>query len=94
MAYSKNTTNVIEGMIFDPLRNEIRCIYPGEIAVAIHEALPNCDQHQSNGLFCIHQLRVRRPGDKTVYRIIVAPADAPIQIGSVPADEHFSKPII
>ena len=71
----------------------LRCVYPGEIAVAIHEALPNCDQHQSNGLFAIHQLRVRRPGDKTVYRIIVAPADAPIQIGSVLADEHFKKPI-
>lgn len=51
------------------------------------------DQHQANGLWCIHQLRVRLPGDPQLYRVIIAPAEAPIFIGKTPADEHFSDPI-
>ena len=70
-----------------------KIVYTAAIAVAIHEAMPTCDQHQSNALFGVHQLRIRRPGDPTVYRVLVAPAGAPIQIGSIPVDAHFSRPI-
>jgi hypothetical protein len=52
------------------------------------------DQLQSNGLYCVHQMRVRLPGDPQRYRVIIAPADAPITIGGVPADQHFSEPLV
>ena len=60
---------------------------------------PRADQHQQNGGWGIHQLRVRLPGDDTVYRVLVAPADAPIFVGrgphvdGCPIDQHFVEPI-
>lgn len=73
-------------------------IYPGFVAAEIVRALrretcARVDQHQGNGAWCVHQLRVRLPDDPTVYRVIVAPADAPLAIGSQPIDEHFREPI-
>lgn len=56
------------------------------------------DQHQSNGTWGIHQFRVRRVGDPTIYRVIVAPEDAPIFVGSAPnglaIDKHFIEPLL
>lgn len=82
----------------------IKKVYPGYIASLIRRALnhtaplPHADDAradlmQANGLYGVHQLRVRLAGDDTVYRIIVAPANAPIAIGGVPADQHFSLPL-
>lgn len=51
------------------------------------------DQEQSNGLWCVKQFRVVLPGDTMAYRVIVAPANAPVFIGGVAADEHFSEPL-
>lgn len=53
------------------------------------------EDHQQNSLYGIHQLTVRVdvPMHKESYRIVIAPASAPILIGSVPADEHFVRPI-
>ncbi|MGL5735481.1 MAG: hypothetical protein ACRCYS_11495 [Beijerinckiaceae bacterium] len=54
------------------------------------------DQIQSNATFGIYQARVCLNGDDTVYRLILAPEDAPIRvdgIGGAPIDMHFSKPL-
>lgn len=40
------------------------------------------DEHQQNAMYGAHQLRVRLPNDPTEYRAIVAPANAPISIGT------------
>ena len=49
------------------------------------------DQFQSNGAYGAKQLRVRLPGHEQLYRVIIAPADAPVTIGGVHADQHFSQ---
>lgn len=51
------------------------------------------DQHQSTGAFGVHQARVRLAGDETVYRMILAPADAPVMVNGVPADSYFLEPL-
>jgi hypothetical protein len=51
------------------------------------------DEHQQNALWGIHQLLVRLPDDPTLYRVLIAPADAPIKIASGTADQHFAYPI-
>lgn len=51
------------------------------------------DQRQMNGAYGVHQMRVRLPDDPTVYRVLVLPAEAPVSIGGVPADQHFSEPM-
>lgn len=51
------------------------------------------DGHQSNGSYGVHQARVTLRSDPTVYRLIVAPADAPITINGRPIGEHFAKPL-
>ena len=50
-------------------------------------------QHQTNSLYGVHQASVRLAGDDTVYRLIIAPADAPISIGGCDVDAHFAKPL-
>jgi hypothetical protein len=51
------------------------------------------DQHQQNGSFGIHQARVRLSGDPTVYRLLLCPADAPVNVRGCPISEHFALPI-
>jgi hypothetical protein len=73
-------------------------VYCGAIARFIGQTFNNAragtvDQHQSNALYCVHQLRVRLPGDPVQYRVLIAPEDAPVAIGGVPVDEHFAEPI-
>jgi hypothetical protein len=53
------------------------------------------DNHQSNGAFCVHQARVRLQGDPTVYRLIIAPANAPIFINDDkrPIADAFAQPL-
>lgn len=51
------------------------------------------DNHQSNGTFGVHQARVTLQGDPTTYRLIIAPADAPIMINGRPIGEHFAQPL-
>jgi hypothetical protein len=52
------------------------------------------DQLQSNGCYGVKQLRVTLPEGMGTYRVIVAPADAPVFIGKVHADQHFLEPLI
>jgi len=49
--------------------------------------------HQGNGLYGIHQARVTLAGDPTTYRLIIAPADAPIAINGLPISDHFAQPL-
>lgn len=49
------------------------------------------DAHQS--LRDVHQARVRFVGDETEYRLILAPADAPVEIDGTPADDFFHYPL-
>ena len=51
------------------------------------------DNHQSNGSHGVHQARVILSGDPTTYRMLIAPADAPITINGQPIGEHFAKPL-
>lgn len=51
------------------------------------------DNHQANGAHGVHQARARLSGDPTVYRIIVAPADAPITIGGRAVADYFPQPL-
>jgi hypothetical protein len=76
----------------------MKVVYPGFIASLISRALPMqaeaaVDQHQANGCYGVHQLRAKLAGDPTTYRIIIAPADAPIFVGKTPADSHFLESI-
>lgn len=51
------------------------------------------DNHQQNGAHGIHQARVRLAGDPTVYRLILAPSDAPIEFGGRDAATYFARPL-
>jgi hypothetical protein len=51
------------------------------------------DRQRKDGSRGVNQARVRLAGDPTVYRLILAPADAPVQINGVPADDYFSSPL-
>jgi len=74
-------------------------IYPGHIISLIAEFARRSgepftmDGHQCNGLHGVHQARVTAPGDPTTYRLIIAPADAPIEINGRPIGEHFALPL-
>lgn len=79
-------------------------IYPGLIIATLRSALKaqgnerladevQLSDHQLNGAFGVHQLKAKVKDDPTVYRIIVAPADAPITINGRPIGDHFALPI-
>ena len=51
------------------------------------------ERRQQNGAYGIHQATVRLRGDANTYRLILAPADAPIEINGRPIGEHFSLPL-
>ena len=51
------------------------------------------DNHQSNGVHGIHQARVRLAGDPTTYRMILAPADAPVSFDGRDASTYFARPL-
>jgi len=79
-------------------------IYPGYILAAIRSALKEStnrtisqeitiDNQQVNGTFGVHQARVRLKGDPTVYRLIIAPANAPLQCGGRDLETYFAQPL-
>jgi hypothetical protein len=80
--------------------------YAGFILSSIRAALRNrcmadraeadaitVDNSQTNGSYGVHQARVRLRGDPNTYRLILAPADAPITINGRPIGEHFAMPL-
>lgn len=73
-------------------------IYPGYIIDTIRKAITRnvpmaISNHQANGCYGIHQCKVKVKDDPTVYRLIVAPADAPITINGRPIGDHFAQPL-
>lgn len=81
-------------------------VSPGYILAAIRSALKESsapqiaqeiaiDGHQVNGAYCVHQARVRIAGDPTIYRMIIAPANAPIFINDDkrPCADAFPLPL-
>lgn len=51
------------------------------------------DNHQSNAWEGVHQARVRLGNDPTVYRMILAPADAEITYRGRPVGDAFAEPL-
>lgn len=51
------------------------------------------DNTQQNGLYGVYQSRVRLEGDPNTYRLILAPADAPIEMNGRPIGEAFGLPL-
>ena len=46
---------------------------------------------QQNGIYGIHQALVMLDGDPVEYRLLLAPADAPICIHGLSIDAHFPR---
>lgn len=87
-----------------PVRGRLFTHYTGLISHALRQliagqSIPDAaegivaDQPQQNAAYGVHQFRVLLPDDANIYRVIIAPADAPIAINGIPADEHFSEPL-
>lgn len=76
------------GYILAAICSALKESYCREIAKEI-----TLDGRQGNGLHGIHQARVTLQGDPTTYRLIIAPADAPLEIGGRPIGEHFALPL-
>lgn len=83
--------------IFSATRTPVQAHYCGLLVEALRQGLTlvgdvcKADQHQSNGTFGVHQLRLTYEG--RTYRLLLAPAEAPLRIGQIPADNHFLEPI-
>lgn len=77
------------GMILATLRSALK----RENAVAAEVDRVVIDNHQQNGGYGVHQARVRLGNDPTTYRLILAPADAPIEINGRPIGDHFAMPL-
>lgn len=63
---------------------------------ATGEAMGNrltISNRQSNGSHGIYQALLTLEGDPNNYRLILAPANAPITINGRPIGEHFAKPL-
>jgi hypothetical protein len=51
------------------------------------------DNTQTNGLWGVYQARIRLAGDENTYRLILAPENAPLEIGGQPIGDHFHFPL-
>lgn len=78
----------IIAQIIDWARKDAAARKHGEDSITI-------DNHQCNGVHGVHQARARIKGDPTVYRVIIAPADAPIFINDDkrPVADAFAQPL-
>lgn len=76
------------GFILSRIRNAMNYTlrFDGDNAVSI-------DNLQQNAAHGIHQARVRLAGDPTTYRLILAPADAPISFDGREASTYFARPL-
>lgn len=77
------------GMILSMMRAAMR----RENALNAEVDRVSIDNHQQNGAHGVHQATVRLGNDPTTYRLILAPADAPITINGRPIGEHFTLPL-
>jgi hypothetical protein len=77
------------GLIITQIRNAVK-------AAAAHTDgadVITVDQLQQNAVWGVQMGRVRLAGDPRTYRLILAPAEAPVMIGNVPADQYFNEPL-
>lgn len=51
------------------------------------------DNVQQNGMWGVYQARVRLAGDATVYRLLLAPANAPIRVQGRDIEDYFAQPL-
>lgn len=83
--------------IFSATRKPVQPHYCGLLVEALRQGLTlageacRADQHQANSTFGVHQLRLTYEG--RTYRLLLAPAEAPLVIDQVPADDHFLEPL-
>lgn len=75
------------GLILTHIRNAVKAA--NAQADSAKSDIVMIDNVQENGVWGVHQARVMLDNDETVYRLILAPADAPIKIGTMDADDHF-----
>lgn len=87
-------------LYFVPAHALPRQHYTGTILQRIRRALQQVasadvalDQEQQNAMDGVHQARVRLADDPTVYRLILAPADAPITLYGRLIGDCFAEPI-
>jgi len=71
----------------------LRALLGAENASAPESERITLANSQANGTYGVHQATVRLGGDPTTYRLILAPADAPIEINGRPIGEHFALPL-
>ena len=76
------------GHILVRIRNAINALAKTADGDGIH-----IDNLQQNAMHGIHQARVRLAGDPTTYRMILAPADAPIEFGGREEATYFARPL-
>lgn len=63
----------------------------GALRYLIETRMPGLEisDPRTNGLYGAHELIVAKDGQS--YRIIITPIECPIEIGGVPASEHFGE---
>lgn len=76
------------GFIVRQLTRATKMLAASELGDAV-----TIDNHQANGAFGVHQCRVRLNGDATVYRLLLAPADAPIRVQGRAIEDYFCEPL-
>lgn len=77
------------GLILTQIRNAVK-------AASTHvdgADVITVDQLQQNAMWGAHMARVRLAGDPRTYRLILAPAEAPVMIDGRPADQYFNEPL-
>lgn len=87
--------------LFRSLATPIKPHYTGLIlhhikrAVAAHEIGEEItlDNSQRNGMHGIYQCCVRLQGDDTVYRLLLMPANAPVEAYGRPIGDAFAEPL-
>jgi len=76
------------GFIMSRIRNAMNAL-----ATTAPDNAITIDNHQQNAAHGIHQARVRLAGDPIVYRMVLAPSDAPIEFSGRDAATYFARPL-
>jgi hypothetical protein len=77
------------GLIITQIRNAVKL----DLKVSGYADVLMIDQLQQNAVWGVQMGRVRLAGDPRTYRLILAPAEAPVMIGKVAADQYFNEPL-
>lgn len=77
------------GMILTMIRDAVRC-YSKAVAPDDEIAIDNMQQNAVHGVW---QARVRLKGDPNTYRMLIAPADAPLACDGRNLATYFAEPL-